>query len=31
MDIGADHVAGLWQDDVDVTYLRVYRLQRAPR
>lgn len=31
MDIGAEHVAGLWRDDLDVTYLRVYRLERAAR
>ncbi len=29
MDVGADYVAGLWHDDLDVTYLRVYRLERA--
>lgn len=31
MDVGADHVAGLWHDDLDVTYLRVYRLERPGR
>jgi hypothetical protein len=31
LDVGADHVAGLWQDDLDVTYLRVYRLERPGR
>jgi hypothetical protein len=29
LDVGADYVAGLWHDDLDVTYLRVYRLGRA--
>ncbi len=31
LDVGADHVAGLWHDDLDVTYLRVYRLERPGR
>ncbi len=31
LDVGAGHVAGLWHDDLDVTYLRVYRLERAGR
>lgn len=31
MDVGAEYVAGLWNDDLDVTYLRVYRVERAGR
>jgi hypothetical protein len=31
MDIGRDHVTGLWHDDLDVTYLRVHRLERPGR
>ncbi len=27
MDVGAGHVAGLWHDDLDVSYLRVHRVE----
>ena len=28
MSVGADWIAGVWQDDLDVEYVRVYRLDR---
>jgi hypothetical protein len=27
-DIGADYIAGLWRDDLDVEHVRVYALQK---
>jgi len=30
LEIGRDHLLGVWQDDLDVQYVRLYRLDRSP-
>jgi hypothetical protein len=30
LDIGSDHVAGVWRDDDDVEHVRLYTLTKPP-